>query len=434
MFTFIPKSVLGENGKPSANNKLNIAGVGVGGMGAANLEAMAGTENIVALCDVDWDYAKETFQKYPNAKLFKDYRVMLDEMGKEIDAVLIATPDHTHAVIAMECMRRGKHVYVQKPLTKTIYESRMLTEAARKYKVVTQMGNQGNSGEGIRQICEWIWSGEIGQVRQVHAWTNRPIWPQGIERPTETMPVPETLDWDLWIGPAPMRPYHSAYHPWNWRAWTDFGTGALGDMGCHILDPVFKALKLKYPISAEGSYATNVIGRYKKADIHESFPLGSLIYLEYPERDGLPPVTVHWYDGGLLPQRPQELEDERMMGDGNGGVIFVGDKGKLMCGCYASRPELIPYSRMRDSKRPEKIIPRITVSHEMNWVEACKGNAEASSPFEYAGPFTEMVLMGNLCLYHPGQKICWDGENMKCTNLPDLNQYVNPPYRDGWTL
>lgn len=434
LFPFIPGRVLGADGVPSANNKLNIAGVGVGGMGGGNLSALEETENIVALCDVDWDYAKKTFEKYPNAKRFKDYRKMLDEMGNDIDAVVIATPDHTHAVIAMECMRRGKHVYVQKPLTKTVYEARKLTEAARQYKVVTQMGNQGHSSNDIRNICEWIWDGAIGQVREVHAWTNRPVWPQGMDRPTEEMAIPETLDWDLWLGPAPHRPYNSVYHPWNWRAWVDFGTGALGDMACHIMDPIFWALKLKYPVSAQGSYANSVPDKYKKIGVNESYPLGSLIHLEYPEREGMPAVKINWYDGGLMPERPEELEEGRRLGDGDNGVLFVGDKGKLMCGCYAARPELIPYSRMKEYKRPAQTLKRVTTSHEMDWVEACKAGTQASSSFDYAGPFTEMVLMGNLCLFRPGEKILWDGENMKVTNIPELNKYINPTYREGWSL
>lgn len=433
-FSFIPKSVLGENGNPSANNKLNIASVGVRGMGKSNLAAVAPTENIVALCDVDFGCAGDVFGQYPKARTFKDYRKMLDAMGKEIDAVLIATPDHTHAVIAMECMRRGKHVYVQKPLTKTVYEARMLTEAARQYKVVTQMGNQGHSGEGIRLICEWIWDGVIGDVREVHAWTNRPMWPQGMHRPAETPAVPDTLDWDLWIGPAPMRPYHPAYHPWNWRAWVDFGTGALGDMACHILDPVFWSLKLKYPISVEGTYSSSVIEKWSRVDVSETYPLGSVIHLEYPSRGNLPAVKIHWYDGGLLPQRPEELEDGRKMGDSDGGVLFVGDKGKLMCGCYAKGPQLIPYAKMKDYKRPAKTLPRVETSHEMNWVEACKAGTQASSSFDYAGPFTEMVLMGNLSLFQPGEKILWDGEKMEVKNFPELNKYVKPQYREGWSL
>jgi predicted dehydrogenase len=448
LFSIVPSYVLGQNGKTPPSGRLNIAGIGIGGMGKGNLQALCvpkskrdtsfwpnnDSQNIVALCDVDWAYAEETFREYPDAKRFKDYRVMLEEMGDKIDAVVIATPDHTHACIAMEAMRHGKHVYVQKPLTHSVYEARVLTEAARKFGVVTQMGNQGHSGEGIRLICEWIWDGAIGDVREVHAWTNRPIWPQGLPRPKETPPVPETLDWDLWLGPAPHRPYHPAYHPWDWRAWTDFGTGALGDMACHILDPVFWALKLKYPVAAEGSYAANVIKRREKQDINESYPLGSIIHLDYPARESMPAVKIHWYDGGLKPERPEELEEGRRMGDGGNGVIFVGDKGKLMCNCYAESPQLIHYKTMKAYKRPEKTLPRVEVSHEMDWVNAIKKGRQPSSNFDYAGPLTEMVLMGNLCLFKPGEKILWDGENMTVTNIPELNKYVNPPYRDAWSL
>ena len=448
LFSIVPGHVLGRNGQTPPSGKLNIAGVGVGGMGKGNLGAICiaksnrnadnwpnnDSQNIVALCDVDWDYAAGTFNEYPEAKKYKDYRVMLEEMGDTIDAVVVATPDHTHACVAMEAMRRGKHVYVQKPLTHSIYEARTLTEAARKYNVVTQMGNQGHSSNDIRSICEWIWDGVIGDVREVHAWTNRPVWPQGLPRPTDTPPVPETLDWDLFLGPAPQRPYHPVYHPWDWRAWVDFGTGALGDMACHILDPVFWALKLKYPISAQGSYAANVVEKWERMEVKESYPLGSIIHLEYPARESMPAVKVHWYDGGLMPERPEELEEQRRMGDSSGGVIFVGDKGKIMCGCYAARPELIPYSRMREYEKPEKTIPRVSASHEMDWINAIKEGRQPSSNFDYAGPFTEMVLMGNLCLFKPGQKILWDGDNMKSTNFSDLDKYVNPPYRDGWIL
>ena len=448
LFSVVPSYVLGRNGDTPPSGKLSIAGVGVGSMGKGNLHALckplserkegswpdSNSQNIVALCDVDWDYAGKTFDEYPEAKRYKDYRVMLEEMGDKIDAVLIATPDHTHACIAMEAMRWGKHVYVQKPLTHSVYEARMLTEAARKYGVVTQMGNQGHSGEGIRLICEWIWDGAIGDVREVHAWTNRPTWPQGLSRPIDTPPVPKTLDWDLWLGPTPQRPYHPAYHPWNWRAWVDFGTGALGDMACHVLDPVFWSLKLKYPVSVQGSYAVNYTEKRKRQEVEESYPLGSIIHLEYPARESMPAVKVHWYDGGLMPERPVELEEGRRMGDTAGGVIFVGDKGKLMCGCYAKSPQLIPYTTMQAYKLPKKTIPRIETSHEMNWVQAIKEGKKASSNFDYAGPFTEMVLMGNLCLFKPGQKILWDGENMKATNFPDWEKYVNPPYRDGWSL
>ncbi len=448
LFSIVPGYVLGKGGHTAPNSKLNIACVGIGGMGKGNMGAVCtplskrneenwpdkNSQNITALCDVDWAYAKKIFEEYPDAKRYKDYRVMLEEMGDKIDAVIIATPDHTHACVAMECMRRGKHVYVQKPLTHSVHEARVLTEAARKYGVVTQMGNQGHSSDSVRRICEWIWDGAIGDVREVHAWTNRPVWPQGLPRPKDTPPVPETLDWDLWLGPAPQRPYHPAYHPWDWRAWVDFGTGALGDMACHILDPVFWALKLKYPTSVQGSYAANVIEKWKREKVSESYPLGSKIHFEFPKREAMPEVKVSWYDGGLLPERPEELEEGRRMGTDGSGVIFVGDKGKLMCGCYGQSPQLIPYTKMKAYKKPESTIVRIKTSHEMDWVNAIKEGRQPSSSFDYAGPFTEMVLMGNLCLFKPGEKILWDGDNMQATNLPELNKYVNPPYREGWYL
>ncbi|MHC5082407.1 MAG: Gfo/Idh/MocA family protein [Planctomycetota bacterium] len=445
-FSIVPSYVLGRNGNVAPSSKLNVAGVGIGGMGKNNLSNIClpkskrtdgsspDSQNIVSLCDVDWDYAKPIFKEYPEAEKYKDYRVMLEDMDDKIDAVVIATPDHTHACIAMEAMRRLKHVYVQKPLAHSVHEARLLTEAARKYGVVTQMGNQGHSGEGIRQICEWIWDGAIGDVREVHAWTNRPVWPQGLPTPTDRPKVPKTLDWDMFLGPAPERPYHSVYHPWDWRAWVDFGTGALGDMACHILDPVFWALKLKYPVSVEGSCVTSIVERWERQEVTDSYPLGSTIHLEYPERGSMPAVKVHWYDGGLMPERPEELEDGRRMGDSSGGVIFVGDKGKLMCGCYAKRPELIPYSKMKAYKKPEKTLPRIRTSHEMDWINAIKEGRQPSSNFDYAGPLTEMVLMGNLSLFEQNKKILWDGDSMQVTNLPELNKYVNPTYRDGWYL
>lgn len=441
-FTIVPSYVLGGARHKAPSEKLNIAGVGVGGMGKGNLMAVcdpnadpsAQQTNVVALCDVDDRYAAATYSLYPKARTFRDFRKMLDQMGDQIDAVIVATPDHTHAVIALEAMKRGKHVYVQKPLTRTVYEARMLTEAARKYGVVTQMGNQGHSGDEVRLICEWIWDGAIGPVREVHAWTNRPVWPQALVRPTDTPPVPETLDWDLWIGPSPMRPYHPVYHPWDWRSWVDFGTGALGDMACHVMDPIFWALKLKYPVSVQGSYAKICVEKWKHLEHPETYPTASIIHFEFPARDEMPPVQVHWYDGGLMPPRPDELETSRRLGDSNGGVLFVGDSGKLMSGCYSKGPQLIPYTRMKEYKRPNRTIPRIQTSHEMNWVEACQNGTQATSNFDYSGPFTEMVVMGNLSLFYPGQKLLWDGEAMRVTNLEEANQYVRQPYRDGWNL
>jgi predicted dehydrogenase len=418
-FTIVPRHVLGGAGNKPPSEKLNIAAIGSGGMGGSNINACRG-ENIVALCDVDDERAKDTYKRFPNAKKWKDFRKMLDEQ-KDIDAVIVATPDHTHAVAAMAAMRRGKHVYVQKPLTRTVFEARTLTEAARKYKVATQMGNQGHSGEGVRLICEWIWDGAIGAVREVNAWTNRPIWPQGIDRPTDTPEVPSTLDWDLWLGPAPNRPYHPAYLPFAWRGWWDFGCGALGDMACHLLDPVFSALKLGYPDSVEAC-ATKVN--------KETFPLASIVRYEFPARGDMPPVKLNWYDGGMKPPRPAELEPGLRMTS----VTFIGDKGALMCGEYGDSPRLIPESKRKEYKRPPKTLPRVKGSHEQNWIDACKGGEPACSNFDYSGPFTESVVMGNLAMRRLGKKLLWDGKNMKVTNDDEANQYVNQPRREGWEL
>lgn len=425
-FTFVPSHVLAN----SPNGKLNVASIGAGGMGGGNTNACAAAgANIVALCDVDANRAKGTFERYPDAKRYKDFREMLDTEGDKIDAVIVATPDHFHTVAAMAAMRRGKHVYVQKPLTRLVGEARALTEAARKYKVVTQMGNQGHSGDGVRNICEWIWAGVIGEVREVHAWTNRPVWPQGIDRPKEVHEIPETLDWDLWIGPSPMRPFNRCYLPFNWRGWWDFGGGALADMACHVLDPVIWALKLKYPTSVEAS-CTPVN--------KETFPLGSIVHYEFPAREGMPPVTVHWYDGGLKPQRPEALEPGRPLNQAASNVLFIGSEGTLRCGEYGDDPQLLPYERMREfvKNKPPQTLERIKTSHEGNWIEACLTGGQATSHFDYAGPFTEMVTMGNLAIQPDivGKKLDWDGENMKVTNDETADAYVRPKYRQGWSL
>ncbi len=434
----VPRDVLGA-GRPAPSDKLNIAAIGIGGMGRSNIRRCAETENIVALCDVDRTYAAKTIKDYPNAAVYVDYREMIAKQ-KDVDAIIIATPDHTHAVIAMEAMRAGKHVYVQKPLTHSVYEARVLTEAARKYKVATQMGNQGHSGEGARLICEWIWAGAIGDVREVHAWTNRPVWPQGIEvgRPTETPPVPEGLDWDRWLGPAPARPYHPTYHPNRWRAWWDFGTGSLGDLGCHVLDPVFWALKLKYPTSVEGCISTYWEEFWKKTEPkNETYPRSTIVRFKFPAREGMAPVMLTWWDGGLMPPRPEELEEGRVMGDEDGGALFIGDKGTIMCGCYGRGPRLIPEAKMKEFRRPERSIPRVEGGedgHEKDWIRACKGGAPASSNFDYSGPLSEMVLMGNLAVRFPGRRLLWDGEKMEVTNDSKANEYVRRTYREGWTL
>lgn len=438
-FQIVPGYVLGLNGQTPPSGKLNVAGIGVGGMGGSNIGQCAKNDNIVALCDIDKNYAAKTFQAYPSAKTYTDYRTMLDQQ-KDIDAIVIATPDHTHAPIAMACMRAGKHVYVQKPMAYSVGEARAMTEAARQHKVITQMGNQGRSGDGVRMVCEWIWAGAIGTVREVHAWTNRPVWPQGIEvgRPAETPPVPDGFDWDKWIGPAPMRPYHPTYHPNSWRAWCDFGTGSLGDLGCHVLDCVYWALNLKYPISVEGNISTYWGGFWEKTEPkNEQFPRSSIVRYTFPARGGLPPLDLTWWDGGLMPPRPAELEEGRQMGDSDGGVLFIGDKGKLICGCYGRSPRLIPETAMRAFQLPPKTIERVPggeAGHEQNWLQAIKAGKQAISGFDYAGPFAEMVLLGNLAVRFPDRRLLWEGEFMKVTNDSDAQAFVTRKYREGWTL
>ncbi len=431
-FTIVPRRVLGGPGYTAPSDKLNIAGVGVGGMGKSNVRncAEAG-ENIVALCDVDTDYASEIIKEFPDAKVYKDFRVMLEKQ-KDIDAVIVATPDHSHAIVAMTAMQLGKHVYVQKPMTRTVYEARKLTEAARKYKVATQMGNQGHSKDSVRTVAEWVADGAIGPVREVHAWTDRPWWPQGVYRPYETPDVPRELDWDLWIGPAPTRPYHPAYHPWSWRGWWDFGTGALGDMACHVLDVAFTALKLKYPTSIEAHSPRIYVKRgIVKQTMDETPPVASVIYYHFPARGKMPPVKLTWYDGGMMPPRPEELEPGRSMGEN--GLVFIGDKGKILMGTYGEGARLIPESKMKAYKLPPATLPRIKGTHEKNWIDACKGGEPASSNFDYSGPMTEAVVLGNVAI-RAGQKLEWDAANMKVTNVDEANQYINPPYRQGWTL
>jgi predicted dehydrogenase len=437
-FTIVPRHVLGGQDTPAPSDKLNLAAVGVGGMGKKNLSNCE-TENIVALCDVDYDLADPVFKKYPSAKTYKDFRVMLDEQ-KDIDAVIVATPDHTHAVIAMAAMARKKHVYVQKPLTHSVYEARLLTETARKAGVVTQMGNQGHSGEGIRLLCEWVWDGAIGPIREAHAWTNRPVWPSGVEveRPTDTPQVPAGLDWDLWLGPAHARPYHPTYHPAKWRAWWDFGTGSLGDMACHIVDPLFWALKLKYPISVEAN-----VSKYWKAFFEEAppknemFPRSTIVRLKFPAREDMPEVSVTWWDGGLMPARPAGLEPGRRMGDLDGGILLIGDKAAILANCYGESPRIVPEAKMKEYKRPRKTLERIpegSDGHEKDWLRACRGGKPASSSFEYSGPLSETVLMGNLAIRFPGRELFWNGEAMEVTNDTDANAYVKREYREGWHL
>jgi len=420
-FTIVPRHVLGGPRHVPPSEKLNIAGVGVGGRGAGDLNEV-GSENIVALCDVDDKYAAGTFKRYPNAGKYRDFRRMLDK-EKNIDAVIVATPDHTHAVVTMAAIKMGKHVYCEKPLAHSIYEVRRVTEAAREAKVATQLGNQGQASEGTRLVCEFIWDGAIGPVREVHSWCNRPISPRGIDRPKETPPVPGTLDWDLWLGPAPERPYHPCYLPFKWRGWWDFGTGVLGDIGCHQLVSIFRALKLGYPTSVEAcSSGIN----------SETAPLASIVRYDFPAREGMPAVKLTWYDGGLMPARPQELENGLRFGNADDN-LFVGEKGKMLS------HRLLPESMSKDYGRPPRVLPR-SPGHHKEWINACKGGEPAGSNFDLAGPLTEMVLLGNVALrmgqqlYEKGLKLYYDGPSMKITNLPEANNYISSKYREAWTL
>ncbi len=430
-FTVVPRHVLGRAGQVAPSGELNIAGIGVGGRGADDLRGVE-SENIVALCDVDWRSAAATFRRYPDARRYRDFREMLDKEGDRIDAVVIATPDHVHAVASMAAIQKGKHVYCEKPLTRTVREARELTQAAREAKVATQMGNQGMAFEGNRLIKEWLWNGAIGPVREVHVWSDRPThqgklplwWAQGIERPPETPPVPEHLDWDLWLGPAPQRPYHPAYVPFRWRGWWDFGSGGLGDMGIHNLAPVFSALKLGAPTSVHAS---------STAVYEETLPLASSVHYEFPARGDMPAVMVHWYDGGLIPARPAELEDGRNL-PREDGLIFVGDEGKmLVTGWGGNSPRLIPESRMQAYKLPSKSLPR-SIGHYAEWIKACKEGTPTESSFDFAGPMTEAVLLGTVCVRAGGHKLSWNSENMTITNRPEANRYLHYTYREPWTL
>jgi len=421
--TILPNTVIGGLGHKAPSDKLNIAGIGVGGMGNSNLKRLK-SENIVALCDVDWGYCTQNkvFEEYPGAKWYWDWRKMFDEMGKSIDAVVVATADHSHAVVASTAMTMGKHTYVQKPLTHSVYESRLLTKLAAKHKIATQMGNQGSSDEGVNLTIEWLQNGEIGDVTKVETFTDRPIWPQGLNRPAKGEWVEtDKLNWDLFIGPAPMRPYNSIYTPWNWRGWWDFGTGALGDMACHIMHPIFKGLKLQYPVKAQGSSTLLLT---------DCAPNAQMVTLKFPERVApkgakmkYPAVEVIWYDGGIQPARPAGWPVGKNMNDAGGGVIFHGTKDKLICGCYGVRPWLLSGRIPVVPKTERRIENAMEGGHEMDWVRACKESPESrvktKSDFSEAGPFNEMVVMGVLAVRLQGlnKELEWDGPNMQFTNI-----------------
>lgn len=437
------------------SDKLNIAAIGVGGKGTVNIErAYAdGLDNIVALCDVDDRMASDARKLFPKAPYYRDYRELLDKEEKNIDAVIISTPDHMHGVMTLAAMKMGKHIYCEKPLTHDIYEARILTQAARKYKVVTQMGNQGSSGDSTRYIESWIQDGLIGDVHKVHVWTNRPVWPQGIAFPKEVHPVPKEVDWDLWLGTAPKRAFNNGYIPANWRGWVDFGTGALGDMGCHFIDVPFRALKLGYPTSVYCSASLKWSGFFEIDNTMDSYPAATKIHIQFPAREDMKAVELIWYDGGIQPDRPKELLPDESMGEVDGGILFEGSQGKMLAGLFGQNPTILPTSKMKYITKPEPSRPLVEngeEGHQQQWVKACKDGfgAYTSSSFDEAGPLTETVLMGNLAVLsynyavevgewrgydYPGRKeLLWDGQNMVITNFEPANQFVRRKYRGDW--
>ena len=437
-FSIVPSHVLGGAGRTAPSGRITLAGVGVGGVGHPQLTSCdkEGAQ-IVALCDVDDKYADHSYKKWPQARRYRDYRDML-ESEKDIDAVYIGTPDHTHALITIAALRKRKNVCCVKPLTRTIDECRRVVEEAKKAKVATQVTASPNSTEAGCKTCEMIWDGAIGDVHEVHIWSNRPLWPQGMARPKGSDPIADTFDWNLWLGPAKKRPFkdkwpadhlvmeqinvpnengwfRAVYHPWNFRGWWDFGTGALGDMGCHHFNIPKRALKLGHPVSISAT-STRVM--------EESAPLASIVTWEFPAREGMPPVRIVWYDGGLRPPRPSELEEGRdLPGE---GVLYVGDKGKIL------GTRIIPESKMKAYKLPPKTLQRRSGTWG-EWFEEMRGGQAATCGFEWAGPLSEIVLLGNIAI-RTGKRIEWDGPNMRITNNRDANKFVKEAYYNGWSL
>ncbi len=447
-FTVVPRSVLGGTNSTLPSERINVAIIGAGGQGIVNAKQLMqfADVQVVAVADVNEssDYSEFYFGgsggreparhvineyyaqdkasgTYKGCATYIDFYEML-EKERDIDACLVATTDNLHALATMAAIRKGKHVYCEKPLTKTVFEARTVARAAAEHNVSTQMGNQYQASEQTRLLCEWIADGAIGEVREIDAWSCRPgdDWPQGVGRPKDTPAVPNGLDWDRWVGPAPMRPYHSDYHPFKWRGWVDFGTGTLGDIASHLFDAIFRAFKLKAPVSIEAS-CTELNG--------ETYPLASLLTYEFGARDGFVPLTIKWYDGGLRPTRPDELETDRTVP--SHGAFVYGDKGTIMYGLEEVR--IIPETKMKAYKLPRRTLPR-SPGHHREWIDACKGGAEPGSNFNFADRLVETVLLGNVALHVPYQKLIWDSENLKVTNVAEANEFLHRPYREGWGL
>lgn len=453
-FMIVPRHVLGR-GFVAPSDRLSIASIGVGGKGKSDVSmfAKSGKADISFLCDVDTRRAAASVIAFPKAKFYKDWREMFDKEHKNFDAVSVSTPDHNHAIQALAAMQLGKHVYVQKPMAHDIYEARILTQAAKKYKVVTQMGNQGASNDGTRIMKEWYDAGLIGDVHTIHAWTDRPVWPQGIPWSANVAEIPKELDWDLWLGTAPKKEYVNKLVPFNWRGWWDYGTGALGDMGCHLLEAPFSVLNLKYAKDVQCSVGSVYVDEFQRGYFPESCPPSSHVTLTFPKTEKTNgDIAVHWMDGGIQPERPSELGPNEIFGDGGNGTLFTGTKGKMMCDTYGLNPRLLPLSKNENLNVAQKYarVKDGSEGHYKQWIEAAiagYGKKELSSPFEIAGPLTEALLMANLAIrgydlkkeelgeeVYPGRsvKLLWDNNNMKITNFEEVNQFVKRDYRQGW--
>ncbi|GAB1307860.1 Gfo/Idh/MocA family oxidoreductase [Urechidicola sp. KH5] len=452
--SIIPRHVLGR-GFLAPSDKLNIAVIGGGGKGHSDaIRAWNnGANNIVAICDVDYNMSKKLMNKFPNAKKFRDYRKLM-EISNEFDAVTVSTPDHTHAVITLAAMQEGKHVYVQKPLTHNIHEARVLTEAANKYKSVSQMGNQGASSADVRQMIDWFKAGVIGNVKDVEVWTNRPVWPQGIKTPTDKSKMIDGLAWDVWVGPAEMVDYHPLYHPFKWRGWWNFGTGALGDMGCHLIDPPFRVLGLKYPKEVESSVGAMFSQDWTPDYLPDSCPPSSRTQLKFEATDINPvEVSMTWTDGGLRPFHPELIPADHPLGDNDSsnGVLMIGEKGIMTCGTYARDAKVYLNSGeilTLNKKKYKNTLPEN--GHQVAWTEACKAGfgskeyKDLTSSFDYAGPLTESILIGNLAIrsymtktdknFDGRKRLLWDSDKMKVTNYNPANRFVKREYRKGWSL
>lgn len=434
-FHLLPGGRLHAGQRGSPNEKVNVAGIGIGSQGGADIDAVAGEgQNIVALCDVDDNYAAKKFAQYPQAARFKDFRVMLDRMDREIDAVVIGTPDHTHAVIAMEAMRRGKHVYCEKPLAHSVHEVRTLMKAATRYQVVTQLGNQGHSSGSIRQLCEWVWAGVIGPVHTVHASCDafREVYSQirNLDKLDQRYDVPAGLDYDLWLGPVPFRPYTPFWVPWNWRGWMPFGTGTIGDWFCHVIDPTFWALDLQAP-----STVTAEVTDYDPVRQGLTYPPAAKVTFEFPARAGRGPVRLVWHDGANRIPKPRDFAaDEQVPGT---GAILFGEQGMIMHGSHGGGGcRLLPEKLMDEhsgKQAPPEKLPRVK-NHAWDWIEAIRTGRQAGSHFGYGGPLTQTALLGAIAIRFPGQTLHWNDRKMRFTNHDAANAYVHPPYRKGWKL